>query len=986
MAPPPFDLDPWFLGDSWTFDTTILVAAPDGTTITTQLDLTTTVAEVRTETLGGLTYTVYNTSSSGSASATGVVFLAGANLFSVSGPLSGWSWADRSNLASVAVNQTTNMTGIIQVGIFTFPITIDAGATVRGTPAIEDYDFPLELGDAWSFDGMTNSTGAARITGTPLGPVTQDLSGEANASYRAWFNATEDVTVPAGSFLGAARLHAVSADGNATDRWFHPDAKNVVKMEVHRQSAPNDYFHLWTNLTAFSLVAPPPWVGTITLNPSRIDPGGSVLAWGAAGPNEDLLVSIPAIGATYPIRADGAGSWSLTLSAPLVDDFTPANADLGSHGVLVEPVAAPTGWDVATLQLVPPDLYAAAGDLVASDVAPPAGTLVTFNGTVHATVGTSGPFNVSFSVDGGEISRTVVPGIAANGSVQSFAPWTATSPGVHSVTFTVDPDDEVVETDEANNIVTITIFVQGPDLSPWNVAIEAETNATYIDPSAVGFVSAPTQGRIGGVVNVTFEAASVGAATVVDSFEVEVVETQGLWGPPIPGWRFSSNVTSPLPSGARAGPWTATWPVPSAPGSYHLNVTVDGNDQVLESFEANNTFVVIVTVSGPDYSLGGVVGPTKVTAAASVSLTVEVRNDGQLAGGIDVPFAAYEGASPTPFYSTNMASLSVGGNASVIVPWTSPSTATLQDLRFLIDPDNDLQEMDEANNEAIITVDVRDPPVTSIRVTGTNVTTDRLWVRGSTQFELAAQDFSGDGLTTYFRVDGGTTSTYAIPFSLSGDGAHSVVFWSEDNLSGAEVGHTFAATVDDSPPTTAYSNGEFTGNRTTVTLNSTDGSGAGVDRLEYRVDSGAWRTYTAPFLVEGQGDHTVEFHAVDLLGNQEFPQNRTLSIPPHSRPIVVPTNLKPFLAAAFAALLLVLALVPRPAEGYLRSRRFQVGVVFAILEAATGVASLAWRAFAIPPYTTGLAVDVGILLAGTLGILLLRRTRATDSGEPGTDK
>jgi hypothetical protein len=157
----------------------------------------------------------------------------------------------------VAVNQTTNQTGTIQVGIFTFPVTIDASATIRNLPALEEFDFPLEFGDAWSFDGVSNSTGVAVITAGPLGSTTQDLSGEANASYRAWFNATDDAIVPAGTFLGAARVRSVAPDGNATERWFHPDAKNLVKSEVHHQSAPNDYFHLWTNLTAISLVAPP---------------------------------------------------------------------------------------------------------------------------------------------------------------------------------------------------------------------------------------------------------------------------------------------------------------------------------------------------------------------------------------------------------------------------------------------------------------------------------------------------------------------------------------------------------------------------------------------------------------------------------------------------------------------------------------------------------------------------------------------------------
>lgn len=991
LAPVPIDLDPWLLGDAWTYDTAIEAASSDGTTTSTQLTVTLTVSEVRTETVGNLTYSLYNASSSGSASSSGVVFFAGANPFSVAGTLTGWSWFDRSNLASVAVNQTTNMTGVIQVGIFTFPLIIDASTTVRNTPALEEFDFPLELGDEWSFDGIANSTGAAVITAGPLGTVTQDLSGETNASFRAWFNATEDVNVPAGLFPGAARVHATAPDGNATDRWYHPDAKNFVKMEVHRQSSANDYFHLWSNLTAFALV-PPPWPGSITLNPSRVAPGGSVVASGAAMPNEDLEVSVPATGATYTTRADGTGSWSVAVAAPAADDFTPANADLGSHGVLVEPATAPPGWDVATLQLVPPDLYVAAGDLTASDPSPLVGASVTLNGTVRAaSVGVTSPFNVSFSVDGSEVSRTLIPQIAANGSAVASTTWIPNAPGVHSLTFTADPDGEVRETDETNNSAVISILVRGPDLTPWNLAIEAEANATYGDPSAANFTSAPIQGRIGGTVNVTFEAASVGAASSVDAFEVEVIETVGLRGPPRAGWRFSANVTAAVPPGARAGPWTAAWSVPPSPGFYYLNVTIDAADQVSESFEGNNTFAIIVAISGPDYLMGGVMGPVKVSAAAVVSLSVEVRNGGQLEGGIDVPLAAYEGTSPTPFHSTSVASLTVGENVTVNVPWNAPSSAAPVELRLVVDPSGVLEEMDESNNEVRITIDVRGPPVTTISFAGPNVTTGRLYVRSLTQFSLTGEDFSGDGLSTYYRLDAGATTPYASPFVLVGSGAHTIGYRSEDRLGGVEVERTLAVEVDDAPPTTTFAQGEVTGNRTTVSLSASDGAGAGVGSISYRVDNGTWQQYAGPFLLEGFGQHVIEFHSTDLLGNEAPARNGTVTVFPRGIPRIS-LNLKPLLAAAFAAILLVFALIPRPPNGYAGNLRVAVGIAFAAGEAATGIASLIWRAFEIQPNLgaspspfVGIGIDVGILVAGILAWLFIRRRFEAALTPPGNE-
>jgi len=54
----------------------------------------------------------------------------------------------------------------------------------------------------------------------------------------------------------------------------------------------------------------------------------------------------------------------------------------------------------------------------------------------------------------------------------------------------------------------------------------------------------------------------------------------------------------------------------------------------------------------------------------------------------------------------------------------------------------------------------------------------------------------------------------------------------------------------------------------TVTLTATD-NGSGVDYTKYKLDVGAWMTYTAPFMVSEDGNHTVLFYSVDRNGNTE---------------------------------------------------------------------------------------------------------------------
>ena len=53
-----------------------------------------------------------------------------------------------------------------------------------------------------------------------------------------------------------------------------------------------------------------------------------------------------------------------------------------------------------------------------------------------------------------------------------------------------------------------------------------------------------------------------------------------------------------------------------------------------------------------------------------------------------------------------------------------------------------------------------------------------------------------------------------------------------------------------------------------VTVTGADNAGgSGLDKLEYRVDGGAWTVYSAPVEVSANGQHTVEHRASDAAGN-----------------------------------------------------------------------------------------------------------------------
>jgi hypothetical protein len=55
---------------------------------------------------------------------------------------------------------------------------------------------------------------------------------------------------------------------------------------------------------------------------------------------------------------------------------------------------------------------------------------------------------------------------------------------------------------------------------------------------------------------------------------------------------------------------------------------------------------------------------------------------------------------------------------------------------------------------------------------------------------------------TYYKLDGGATKTYGGPFKITGDGTHTVEYWSVDNNGNEEKPHkTMTITIDTTPPT-----------------------------------------------------------------------------------------------------------------------------------------------------------------------------------------
>ena len=64
---------------------------------------------------------------------------------------------------------------------------------------------------------------------------------------------------------------------------------------------------------------------------------------------------------------------------------------------------------------------------------------------------------------------------------------------------------------------------------------------------------------------------------------------------------------------------------------------------------------------------------------------------------------------------------------------------------------------------------------------------------------LAADSLSGLG-TTHYTLDGGTMQTYAGPFSVTGQGSHTVTYWAVDGAGNIEVAHSGYLNIDSKAP------------------------------------------------------------------------------------------------------------------------------------------------------------------------------------------
>jgi hypothetical protein len=312
--------------------------------------------------------------------------------------------------------------------------------------------------------------------------------------------------------------------------------------------------------------------------------------------------------------------------------------------------------------------------------------------------------------------------------------------------------------------------------------------------------------------------------------------------------------------------------------------------------------------SAPTFSLSA-------TDASSGVATTYYRVDGGSATAYVGPVAVPEGQHTVSYWSSDSA-----GNTE-----TTHTTSTVK-------------------------VDTVRPSTTISTTPGAPDGSNGWFKQASVQFSLNGSDATSGISSRRYTVDGGAAQTYSTPVTVTGQGVHTVAYWSLDNAGNVEATNTTTIRLDNVVPTTTLttspatadgSNGWFRQTSVGVTLAANDAI-SGVGSTSYTVDGGATQAYAGVFAVATPGDHTITYWSTDNAGNVESVRTAHVKLD----------------AAAPSTALATTPPSPDGANGWFTST---VSFALSANDAASGVASRFYKldGGATQTYSSGVALTQG---------------------------
>jgi subtilisin family serine protease/subtilase family serine protease len=402
----------------------------------------------------------------------------------------------------------------------------------------------------------------------------------------------------------------------------------------------------------------------------------------AAGTNAtaSVQVTVPAgtvTGTSYIIaKADAGGD--------IVETSDTNNTRWGTTRV---------GPDVFVSAMTVPAAAAAGGTIVVQDSVKNQGGGVAATFVTRFYLSANAAFDAADTVlDGSRSVGELQPDQTSSGSTTVSIP-AGTATGAYYVVARADADDAVKETTETNNTAARQVKI-GPDL-------------------VVSSFVAPTTAGAGSSIVVTDSVKNQGSGAAGASATRFYLSLNYLLDASDALLAVGRDVPALAPGATSSGSATLTVPADTAAGTYYLFAKADGDAQVAETQETNNTRSAIIRV-GPDLSVSSLLAPATAEAGGTVTVSDTVRNQG----------AGSAGSSSTWFYlSANLtldaADVLLGGTRTVpalaagathsgsTVVTVPGGTATGTYYLFAkADGGNDVAETAETNNTSLRSVRV----------------------------------------------------------------------------------------------------------------------------------------------------------------------------------------------------------------------------------------------------------------------------------------
>ena len=284
------------------------------------------------------------------------------------------------------------------------------------------------------------------------------------------------------------------------------------------------------------------------------------------------------------------------------------------------------------------------------------------------------PFSVLFNISGELYYRTVY-GIGSNESVRLNFRWYADKVGDIAITIKADPGDQIIESDESNNEVSGSYYIEAPDLTISSYEWVGEDIARGYLTYRVNVTNLGGDTYRGFYIAMYVDGSLKAQAWVGSLMGGETVEKTI-------SWRFNVG------------------------GTHEVKLVVDPGDQIPEVNESNNEVKTSVTIDLPDIVVTSLSAP-EMHANAFFPVNVTVRN----AGSQDI-----ERSFPVVIYQDGkylggawVSSLPAGGEANVTVwirPYPGDST-----IKAVADSGNYVTEVNGTNNERSISVHVKAPDI-----------------------------------------------------------------------------------------------------------------------------------------------------------------------------------------------------------------------------------------------------------------------------------